>query len=365
MYSNVEEIESALDSLAAAYGKTAEILHPPHRTHEGRAAPLLRIGACPADGADGVLLLGGLHAREWIPPDALISLAADLLEAQDRGLGLGYGQAHYSAEQIGALIGSLNIFVYPCVNPDGRAHSQSVDGNWRKNRRPPPQGQGGVSCHGVDLNRNFDFLWDHSAKFAPDAGVRTSANPCDPQVYRGPAPTSEPETQNVVWALDSFPRIRWLIDVHSAVPVILHPWGSDQNQTEDPAQSFANAAFDGVRGRPDDASYREFIPAPDLGAAARLSTLMNDAVRAVRGTDYGVEQAYGLYPTSGTSDDYAYSRHLADSARTKVLGFCIECGSSFQPPIAEAEEVIREVSSGLIAFGLNALAVTDGPGPIA
>jgi hypothetical protein len=33
----------------------------------------------------------------------------------------------------------------------------------------------------------------------------------------------------------------------------------------------------------------------------------NVAVTAVRGDDYGVEPAFGFYPTSGASDDYAFS----------------------------------------------------------
>lgn len=362
MYSNVEEIESAIENLAAAFPSLAEIVTPPNLTHEGRTTRLLRIGRQPADAADAVLVLGGMHAREWIPPDALISLAADLLEAGDGGLGLGYGGVSYTAAEVGALLDGVNLFLFPCVNPDGRAHSQGVDGAWRKNRRPPPAGQAAAACHGVDLNRNFDFLWDHTAKFAPDADVRTSANPCDFQVYRGPGAASEPETRNVVWALDTFPRIRWLVDVHSAVPVILHVWGNDQNQSADPDQTFLNPAFDAVRGRPDDEAYAEFIAPPDLGAVEALSARMNDAIGGVRGNAYGFEQAFGLYATSGTSDDYAFSRHLADPNRTKVLGFCIECASEFQPPFSEAEEVIREVSAGLIAFALDAPSESEGSG---
>jgi hypothetical protein len=79
-------------------------------------------------------------------------------------------------------------------------------------------------------------------------------------------------------------------------------------------------------------------------------------VRAVRGDDYGVEQAFGLYPTSGASDDYAFSRHFADPSMAKVYGFTVECGHSFQPTWSEAEEVMREVSAGLIAFCLAASA---------
>jgi murein tripeptide amidase MpaA len=114
-------------------------------------------------------------------------------------------------------------------------------------------------CIGVDTNRNFDFLSDHLTKFAPDSRVRTSADPGDPEVYRGPSPASEPETQNVVWLLDSDPRIRWHVDVHRAVPIILHSWGSDQNQTTLTAQNFLNSAFDPVRGRVNDTAYREYI----------------------------------------------------------------------------------------------------------
>ena len=91
MYLNVDEIDSALDALAAAYPDAAEVLTPPDRTHEGRPARLLRVGTRPSGESDGVLVLGGVHAREWVPPDALVSVAADLLEAADRDTGLGYG----------------------------------------------------------------------------------------------------------------------------------------------------------------------------------------------------------------------------------------------------------------------------------
>ncbi|TVL90368.1 M14 family metallopeptidase [Streptomyces sp. SAJ15] len=359
MYLNVAEIESAITSLEGAYPGMAEIVVPPYPTHEGRTTSLLRVGAHAAEAVDGVLMLGGVHAREWVPPDALVSLAADLLEARANGTGLSYGGSSFTAGQIEGLLDTLNLFFFPCVNPDGRAHSQTTAGMWRKNRRPAPAGHTAPSCVGVDLNRNFDFLWDHVVKFAADSGVRTSADPCDPQVYRGPSAGSEPETQNVGWALDAFPRVRWLIDVHSAVPVILHIWGDDQNQSTTPGDNFTNPALDGVRGRPND-GIGEYLTTQNLDILGRLGKRINDAVFAVRSVDYGVEQAYGLYPTSGTSDDYAFSRHIANPGATKVFGFTIECGSSFQPPYSEAEHVIREVSAGLVAFGLGAQEITDG-----
>lgn len=356
-YLNVVEIEGALQELAAAYPATAELIILPHFTHEGRQSHALRVGARPVAAVDGVLMLGGVHAREWVPPDALVSVAADLLEAYAIGTGLGYGGKTFSAAEVRQVLETLNLFVYPSVNPDGRHHSQTSDSQWRKNRRPHTNGS---DCVGVDINRNFDFLWDHLTKFAADARVHTSSDPCDKQVYRGPSAASEPETQNVVWLLDTYARIRWHVDVHSTVPVILHNWGSDQNQTTEPVQTFLNSAFDGVRGRADDTDYGEYVTQDDLDILQTLGNRMNDAVKAVRGDDYGVEQAFGLYPTSGASDDYAFSRHFADPSKAKVYGFTVECGGhSFQPTWSEAEEVIREVSAGLLAFCLAAPCVSQ------
>jgi murein tripeptide amidase MpaA len=227
-YLNVVEIESALENLAAAYPDAAELITCPNRTHEGRVTHVLRIGTRSAADAIGVLLLGGVHAREWVPPDALVWLAADLLEANQAASGLVYGGKQFAASEIRQLLESVNLYVFACVNPDGRQFSQTSDPMWRKNRRPHA---GSASCVGVDINRNFDFLWDHLARFAEDSGVNTSADPCNLQVYRGPTAASEPETRNVVWVLDSFPRIRWHVDIHSAIPAILHSWGSDENQT--------------------------------------------------------------------------------------------------------------------------------------
>jgi murein tripeptide amidase MpaA len=355
-YLNVIEIESALQNLGAGYPALTELLVSPHISHEGREVHILRVGVHRNAEVESVLILGGVHAREWVPPDALISLAADLLEAYESGTGLRYGQAGFSANDIRRILESLNIFVCACVNPDGRHYSQTTDPLWRKNRRRHPRGG---NCVGVDINRNFDFLWDHLTKFAPDSGVSGSDDPCDRNVYRGPLPASEPETKNVVWLLDTYPQIRWLVDVHSAVPVILHSWGSDINQTTEPALTFLNSAFDGVRGRANDAAYREYIAEDDLEIVEIVANRMNGAIKAVRGVDYGVEQAFGLYPTSGASDDYAFSRSFADPSKAKVYGFTVECGRTFQPTWSEAEEVIREVSAGLLAFCLEVSAASS------
>ena len=291
MYSTTDELEAALASLAAAYPTTSTLLAVPQPTHDGRTAHVLRVGAR-TDGPDGIAILGGVHAREWIPPEMCVSLAADLLEAYATGTGLGYGGVAFTAAEVHRVMQTVDLYVFACVNPDGRVHSQTTESLWRKNRRA-----NGGGCFGVDINRNFDFLWDHSAKFAADSGVNTSSDPCHATVYRGPSAASEPETQNVVWLLDTFP-VRWLVDVHSAVPVVLYSWGSDTDQTADTAQSFLNASLDTVRGRLGD-GVGEYLTTHDLSVGSTLATTMSDQALAVRGTVWPVEQAMTLYPTSG------------------------------------------------------------------
>jgi murein tripeptide amidase MpaA len=358
-YLNVDEIEAALDTLATSHSGVTELVALPNQTSEGRQSHALRIGPPDAQGADAVVITGGMHAREWVPPDALVHLAADLLEAHSRGTGLRYGGQRFAADDIRRLVEGLQMVLFPCVNPDGRHHSQTGDPMWRKNRRrvrPDPDPR----CVGVDINRNFDVLWDFRRHFAPDSGVSASDDPCDPQVYVGPAAASEAETRNVVSLLDRYQRARWFIDVHSHVPAIFYQWGFDENQTSDSSMSFRNPAFDGKRGRVGD-TYSEFIPADDLQTVKQLGATINDAVKAASGTGYELAQSFTLYPTSGVSDDYAYSRHFVDGTKNKIFGFTIECGRSFQPPFAQAENVIREVCAGLVAFCLAAPQQIIGP----
>ena len=106
--------------------------------------------------------------------------------------------------------------------------------------------------------------------------------------------------------------------MHSAVPVVLHSWGSDNNQSDTPARASRNPALDGcAAGRATGSASSSASATRAIGIA--LAERLSAGVRAVRDVDYGVEQAMTLYPTSGSSDDYAFSRHFVDPTRTKVL----------------------------------------------
>ncbi len=171
-------------------------------------------------------------------------------------------------------------------------------------------------------------------------------------VYKGRALFSEPETRNVRYLLDRFPTIQYYVDIHSFSELILYPWGDDGNQSVDPNQNFRNPAFDGLRGTP--GGYREFMPAADQHRLVDLANRMEAALAAVRGTHYTVQQAVGLYPTSATSDDYIFSRHLVNPSKRKVYPFTIEFGSEFIPPFAEMQHIIRELGAAMTELCLAA-----------
>ena len=81
---------------------------------------------------------------------------------------------------------------------------------------------------------------------------------------------------------------------------------------------------------------------------------VNVLLQAVRGMTYSTGQTFELYPTSGTATDYPYSRHWVDATKTKTLGFLIEWGTEFQPPWAEMENIILDVSAALLEFAIAA-----------
>ena len=351
MYHNVVEIEAALANLAAAHPTLAERIVLPETSFEGRTISCLRLGSGSPHALDGSLFIFGQHAREWVPPEVALAFAADVLNAYATNTGLVYGGKSYTAAQVRQVLDTVNVFVLACVNPDGRQYSQTVNTDWRKNRNTSHH----ATCHGVDLNRNYDLAFDLAKYFKniPEVTEHTSANPCHPaQIYHGPSPFSESETRNVRWLIDTYPRIRWFIDIHGYRSEIYYPWGVDENQSADPAMNWRNPAFDHQRGDDGD-TYREYIGAGDLATHVQLANALRSGILPVRNQSYLVTQSFTLYPTAGVADDYAWARHLEDWTKPRVEGFTIEHASSgFQPPLAEKDLIVREVTSGLLNFCL-------------
>lgn len=330
-----------------------------------------------------MLLTGGAHAREWAPPDALLSMLDRLLRAYEDDADLvipafidtapardiEYPAASIGAAEVKRIVDRLELHVLALINPDGRAFTQASSANamWRKNRRPPRPGS---SCLGVDPNRNHDLAWDFE-RFYDDAGdvaVSASKDPCDFQVYIGPSAASEPEVRNVASLLRD-KRIEFYVDVHSFSRKILFPWGMDDNQTRDASQSFRNPEWDGRRDGGFGGPYGEFIPAPLRDAHVRIGQAMHDAIvdgagsdpRAQARSQYDVEPGLALYPTTGTASDFAASLQFEpDPPAERVISYTLEIGSDadgeggFQPVPAIYPKIEREMHLALIAFLLAA-----------
>lgn len=376
--STVRAIEAELARLAADHPDLCTRTVAPNRSHEGRSISYVTIGGG-ASGGRPVFITGGVHAREWAPPDVLLTLLDRLLRAYESGSAfvasaftdtapardIVYPEVAIPAADVKRIVDRLDFSVLALVNPDGRAFSQSSPANamWRKNRRPP---RAGSTCMGVDLNRNLDLAWDFERYYndAGDIAVSASNDPCDFQVYVGPSALSEPESRNVASILRER-RVEFYIDVHSFSRKILYPWGMDDNQSRDPSQNFRNPAYDGRRDGGPGGPYGEFIPRDLLDEHVRIGTGMHDAMvdgagddpRARARSEYAVEPGLALYPTTGTCSDFAASlQFLDDPPAERVIAYTLEIGmdtdgeGGFQPVPAIYPKIEREVHLALMTF---------------
>ena len=147
---------------------------------------------------------------------------------------------------------------------------------------------------------------------------------------------------------DAYPNIEYYLDIHSYSELILYSWGDDDNQTTDPTQNFSNLDYDEKRGIQEDQQYLEFISPLDEIIAVGLAHRMNDALVAVRdGRGYTVQESSGLYPTTATSTDYAFSRNPEEKDKYKIQGWTIEFGKEFIPPFNEMRKIIKDVCSAM------------------
>lgn len=359
-YYNVVEAQTALLNLAAAYPAQARAIVLPNASAEGRASHALHLSTAPDAGRDAIVMIGCVHADEWGSCEILLNLASDLLQAQALRSGLAWGPAGssgFDADDIERLLDERDLVIFPLVNPDGRHFSQTAffgDPNWRKNRNVT-QSEGVAERIGVDINRNFDFVFD-LANFVPGAPVSASTDPAKGQ-YQGPHPESEAETANVVWLLDRLEHAGWFVDLHSSGGVFQYAWHHDESQDDSPNMNFRQSRSSHQMGTKGANNYREFLAAQDAAEMQRLATDFAAAAASVRGTIFGTGPGIGWGACPGTSHDYAYSRHLSDSSKGRVLGFTCEWGRyDHRPPWLEMEKIIREVSAGLVAFCLATLA---------
>ena len=156
-------------------------------THEQREIMLITASfdVEKAESKPALLYTGTIHAREWIGNELAVKFIEYIVDNHE-----------YNPELIN-ILSRNTLYMVPCLNPDGFEYSMKHFSFWRKNRRLNHDG-----TYGVDLNRNFSVGFPGSKN--------TSSN-----VYSGPQPFSEPETQAIKQFVDSHQNITIALDYHS------------------------------------------------------------------------------------------------------------------------------------------------------
>jgi murein tripeptide amidase MpaA len=341
MYRTVVQIESVMGLLAAFFPDLCTRIELPNRSIQGRPIYALRIRAGSGTNRRGVLLVGGMHARELMNPDAIIELQLDLVTSYLNETDIVLGGRRWTALDVKVMLESLDVWTLPCANPDGREYVMTVDDMWRQNRRDNP----GTPFDGVDVNRNCDIVW----------GVTTANTSCSPsqETYVGSGPFSEPEARNIKAFCDAH-RIDVFVDVHSYTELVLYPWGHAGVQTSNPGQRFTSLAT-GTCQPLNPPGHQEYMSPQDQLRFQRVAGKIVDDIKAVRGRTYSAKPVIQLYATTGTSSDYVYSRHIANPALRKTYGFAFETGpfvgnsaDSFHP--ADPTLVKRDTKAGMLSL---------------
>lgn len=320
-YRHLADYETEMKALAAAHPGLVKLITLPHKSLEGRTILGIEVGkdVNVETGKPTFVQLGVHHAREWPSGEHVMEYAHELVN--------GFGKD----ARITRLVNASRTLLVPVVNVDGFNLSREapVDiggpaaaanlpdevnqqlpiedpaylaslladqtlGTFAYKRRNCRITDGAVPAEGecakaenrtlgTDPNRNYGALWG-----GPGADLDPTSD-----IYRGAAPFSEPETQNVR-ELVSARQATALITNHTFSNLILRPPGVR------------------AQGAP-----------PDEDQLRALS----DAMAAQNG--YASIPGYQLYDTTGSTEDWSYDA-------TGGFGYTFEIGSEqFHPPFPE------------------------------
>ncbi|MCA8964551.1 MAG: hypothetical protein H6838_02515 [Planctomycetes bacterium] len=224
-YYEVAEIEAAIDAEVALHPGLAQKVNLSTMpggvpTHQNRSIFALKVSDNVAVDEDepAIVIAAQHHARELNSPVMVIGAMQRILAA------------YATDPAIAALVDGHELYFVPMVNPDGVDYVWNSNANWRKNRR-----NNGAN-YGVDLNRNYPFLW----------GLCGSSSTTSSETYRGPSAGSEPEVQ-VMRNLMAKLRPEVYLDFHSYGQEVLRMWAPCAN-VNPTMQALQQRYADSLRG---------------------------------------------------------------------------------------------------------------------
>jgi len=255
-------------------------------TYEGKPLLALKISsnATINQNIPKILIVSCHHAREITTPELALFIIDKLTSL--------YG----SDKTITDIVNKHEIYVSPFWNPDGLDYVWIKNNMWRKNRRPVAGGH-----YGVDQNRNYPQGWDGKCHGDDDPSS---------EVYRGPYPASENETQIMI----NFSRQKnfaKVLDFHS----------------------YGRQVLNGYTCIPMPANMKSFIDNEGIA----LSKFASYTTRVP--TDDGEHQEYSL------KEQTSYS-------------YLVETCEDFQPSYSVAEQESARVWPLVLQFLLRPVSVT-------
>lgn len=162
--------------------------------------PVLRIGKHRDGTKPGVLIQAQDHAREWVP-------ATTSLESAERLV-----HNYRSDRETKKIVDNTDVFFILSNNPDGANYSFYNFASQRKNMTnhcPDATADPGQrNSWGVDLNRNYRVGSGHD-------GYAGGSTNCVSGTYQGPEELSEPESKNIIWLVEKYSNIKFMMSVHS------------------------------------------------------------------------------------------------------------------------------------------------------
>jgi len=287
-YHTWAECEAHMDSIHALYPNITSAPFSIGNTIQGRPMRMIKVSDNPDVDEDEpeIFFNGQIHCREPITTEICLKLLDELTGR--------YG----SDPAITERVNTREIFIMPIFNVDGYVYNQQQSpgggGMWRKNRRLNSGGS-----YGVDLNRNFGFNWGYNN--IGSSPTQTS------ETYRGTAPFSEPETENV----RQFCNSRYFgmtLNLHSVAGLMIYPWS---------------------------------IPPPAWGYCPDNATFMalSQTMQQWNGYTYGPCWEI-LYEVNGDANDWMYGEQ---TEKPKILPWVFEIGGSdFWPLPPEIPGLINE-----------------------
>lgn len=292
-YHNEEDVALLLGQFETNFPSLAKRIQI-GSTHLGRPIWALKISDNVAieETEPRVVIDADIHAREYPGTEVALDIIWQLL----------YGYTNHAT--FASWIDGMEIYVIPCLNPDGRYLCRSTNELWRKNGRDNDRNNNMTYPNdGVDLNRNSSFDWN--------TGESGSSTSISAENYRGPSPASEPEIQ----AYDALlQRVRpgFTLSMHSYMGSFYGPYGNTNVLMPSPDPFKALATNMARVCTNEDGSAYDFLSGPEFAWIPGGYSVRGDRVDA----NYGLYGIMALGVEIGVGD---FHPDYATITRTKLV----------------------------------------------